>query len=388
MPRPALTLLVIYPHKLVRADFARGAAPRLLELWQQPRPDIEDTGILVEAATQQGPKLRGAVWILWSDLFAQSLRLDAKSMGLAGKDLQRTLAFEAEPLSGIVALDSLVAYRQTGAEKGEREFWVLQAPQRDVELLRDTVARLGGRLAGVTSTAGLDMPLAVDLDSASADDQQLRDWLHQCAAALTRKHEQPIAIAPPVRPLTNGQRWLIALGVALPVALLCWAMNTYFAGPQLAEMRDELKKHQAAIEKVKGIDKQIGDLTSQKTELVRTNGDLQRALAVLGTQRMRTAGLLSNLASYRCDDLIILKIDARAGEPTVHGLCMKPGIATVFAHKMGEKVQGLGWQAESPRSEAQNILANGGPWSFELHFQDVLAPADLISKAPPKSLKK
>lgn len=376
MPRPALTLLFISANKVARADFGRGV---LLDLWQTERPDVDDIGILVEVAGKLGPRLRGAVWILWSELFAHALRLDAKAVGLEGTELQSALAFEAEPISGIGGFESVVAYQQMGADKGEREFWVLQARRSDVELLRDTVSAMGGRLAGITAPAGIDVVLPAGLDPAHADEAEFRKWLGGCASLITEKKRRPAALVPEGKPLTAGRRWAIAIALMLTMGLLCAAQDRYVAKPAIAEMKAEIKKSQDAAETAKGVDKQIADAVLQKDELGKSNEQLKKSAAALGTQRRRLADLLARLADHRNDELIIQRIDSAGGELSIHGLCLQPQVATDFARKAGVSALALGWEVHSPKSQAKYLLPNGGPWSFELQFKDVLASADLLS---------
>src|SRR5271154_6470118 len=109
--RPATTILLITRNELVRADFSRGPKIALLNLWQQPRPDLPDFASLAEAALIQGPKPGKRVWIFSTDLWTQTLELPAnKATGVSASELANALNFEAEALSGHSAFESVVGY--------------------------------------------------------------------------------------------------------------------------------------------------------------------------------------------------------------------------------------------------------------------------------------
>ena len=79
--RAATTIVLVTRQDLVRADFASGPNPALLELVVQPRPDLPDLAALVETALVLGPKAARQVWVLSSDLWTQTLALPAGRIG-------------------------------------------------------------------------------------------------------------------------------------------------------------------------------------------------------------------------------------------------------------------------------------------------------------------
>jgi hypothetical protein len=160
MPRrPAFTVIYISHLRLVRADFSNGPAPELVDLIDQPRPDVDDAALLLEVALSQGRRPGKRVWVLAAELWSHTVRLGATGLTLKGDELAQALAFEAEPLSGISGLDSLVAFQHLGTHAGEREFRVVQARTADVEAMRDATAKAGSVLAGVAHPAGLPRPI-------------------------------------------------------------------------------------------------------------------------------------------------------------------------------------------------------------------------------------
>src|SRR5436190_2274628 len=104
--RVAITLLLLDRDKVVRADFGSGARPEVRDLWQQPRPAVDDFGLLVESALHLGPHPGKRVWVLSGDLWTQTLPLPLlKVDGISEDELSQALAFEVEPLSGVPALE-------------------------------------------------------------------------------------------------------------------------------------------------------------------------------------------------------------------------------------------------------------------------------------------
>src|SRR5215210_2378716 len=107
--RAAMTIVLLGRNSLARADFTGGKRPRLLELWQQERPDIDDPASLVELTLGLGDKIGRKVWVLDANLWAQAVYPAVPlPANLPAAELERALGFESEQLSGISGLDSLV----------------------------------------------------------------------------------------------------------------------------------------------------------------------------------------------------------------------------------------------------------------------------------------
>jgi hypothetical protein len=162
------TILLITRDLLVRADFRlRGKQPMVAGFWQQARPAVEDFPALVEAALRLGPKRVGRVCVLSSETWSQTLDLPSETVsGLAGGELDRALAFEAEPLSGIGAFDSRISHVELPAASGGRRFWLCQVLNSHLEQIEYLVERARGRLVGLGHPGGLPRPIddATDVD--------------------------------------------------------------------------------------------------------------------------------------------------------------------------------------------------------------------------------
>jgi Tfp pilus assembly protein PilN len=157
------TLILITRERLVRADFTAGRAPVLKDLQQRSRPETDDLALLVDAALRLSKKRARRVFVLSSDLWAQTLRIPADTLrGLAEQELARALCFEAEPLSGIAAIDSRVALVPLASTGGQRDFWIVQASNFQVAQADEVIHQAGGRLQGMLHPAGIGWPLEAE----------------------------------------------------------------------------------------------------------------------------------------------------------------------------------------------------------------------------------
>lgn len=437
MARAAFTLLYLSATRLVRADFTRDG--RFLGQWQQGRPDVEDPALLVEVALAQGPRPGRKLWVLASDLWCHTVRLGASSMGLQGDNLARALAFEAEPLSGISGLESMVAYTLMSTANGEREFRVVQARLADLVAMRDAAEQAGTRLEGVCHPAGLpapvqaaqprwsrlelwpDMTVALvqqqnDLRTAFVpgdpvlgrwrasaaeltasftevltergaqnqfvppgaacwcleDDETLQAWLTAWGKHLNQGTRSVPLVRAPAKPLSASARGLIAVGLALVVGLVCVVHHFLAAAPKLEALRIELARAQEKAMGHEAAKKQVAAKEKEASELDKRNGELDKSVHALRTQRERLARLLASLASMKSDSLVLRKIDGAQGEPTLQGWCLEPTGAGELAQALGPIAGALGWRLESPKTKALHALPSGGPWEFELRLQDTL----------------
>src|SRR5262245_14213592 len=104
-----LTLVYIGHNQLVRCDVtARGKARGT---WSRQRPVGMELPGLVDAALRAGGRRPGDVYVLATDFWSQKITLsDDATHGLHRDEVSRSLAFEAESLSGLAALDSEIGY--------------------------------------------------------------------------------------------------------------------------------------------------------------------------------------------------------------------------------------------------------------------------------------
>lgn len=166
--RPSTTLLLITPQRLVRADFGRSAARGPVEMRGQARPAVQDlVGLVETAARLGGRKLGKRVFVLTSDVFMQAVELpEGTTAGIEPDELRRALAFEAEALSDINALDASVGYVPLGSAEHRHQFLVTAIDRRELSSIDEVIRRGGAKLGGVGAPAALAKPISAELGSA------------------------------------------------------------------------------------------------------------------------------------------------------------------------------------------------------------------------------
>ena len=158
--RATTTIVLITRQALVRTDFRGGRQPVLANLWQQPRPELDDPSVLVEAALALGPKVGRQVFVLSTDFWSQTLPLPtSRTRGLTEEEVAGALNFEAETLSGQSALETVLGQRLLKSTSGENLYWVLQLKTYDRDRIADIVYQAGGRLEGLGHPSCLPRPL-------------------------------------------------------------------------------------------------------------------------------------------------------------------------------------------------------------------------------------
>lgn len=154
--RDAVTMLLITPTRLIRADFEGRRELALRQIWEARAPAGETLPVLVEAAFMLGAPKKVAVYVLAAGLSTQVLQVPAgKVAGLEGDELSNALSFEAEAISGINPFDSALSAVPAGGSGTDRSFWVTQMSQADLGQIQDALAGRKAMLRGVAHPAGL-----------------------------------------------------------------------------------------------------------------------------------------------------------------------------------------------------------------------------------------
>lgn len=158
--RDAVTLLLITPTRLIRADFDGRPEWQLGQIWEARAPAGETLPVLVDAAFLLGPPRRVGVYVLASGVSTQILQVPGgKVAGLEGSELSNALSFEAEALSGINPFDSALSAVASGGTGSERSFWVTQMSQADLTLIQVALDQRKAVLRGVSHPGGLLRPV-------------------------------------------------------------------------------------------------------------------------------------------------------------------------------------------------------------------------------------
>jgi hypothetical protein len=436
MSRPSLTLLLLTPNRVFRADFTRPGPPaQVVNFERAPGPELLPA---VEAAVYAGAKVGKVVYVLATDFWVQALAMPvSRTAGLPEAELAQALNYEAEVLSGLPAFEAAVALSPLPDAVGERRFLLIQVRAAD----RDAISRLlhahGSKLGGMLHPAGLprglgpgealqprlelwaDAAVAVqpakdglDVAVSNADPQtgrwqtELAEWslgriwvgpdvrtpaasdlvrldgerLSQWFAGWSievsaRRPRVPVARALPI-PLPPRTKALLAVGIAALVGIgvfLHWTNHSR----TLADVRG---RGDAAVMKTKQLTdlqakaKQADERNKKLTEEVARDERLTKDIENL---QGRCASLLEVL-SKKPPDAMIHRIETENGEPKLVGLARRPEIVDEYFSELTPTAARLGWIVRPPHKTAMKVQADGGPWAFEIIFSPTVAPA-----APP-----
>ena len=452
--RGSLTILLITAERLVRADIRAGRSSPACQVYQQPRPAVDDLPSLVEATVHLGPKKIHRVLLLCSDFWTQTLPLSAGTAGSMSKaELSQALAFEAEPFSGISAFDSLGSCVSLPVEGDQRHFWFTQVMASLWEQVEYVVEQAGGKLVGAAHPAGLlqslradapqrarwqrvelwpeavvclhgeaSTPLRVHIinsapqpglweadadawfgrfdppdvretllgtervppgDVAGADGDILLDlgdeaalegWLGAWAEQLAARLPGVPLIRPAPKPMQNSTRFAIAGLLGIAVLLPCLG-HYWWAGSTTRRAEEQLTSVKRPAEELEKVKKQAGELEKQlgalKQQTATMSADLEKCRGALDAQRERMVRLLAALAESAPDEFVIQAIDGQRAGIRVRGICLRPDQANQLALAMDEKLRPLGLRVHLPEKQAQYLLADGGPYVFDLLIQDV-----------------
>jgi hypothetical protein len=239
--------------------------------------------------------------------------------------------------------------------------------------------------------AGVEVPAKTEGQHLTRldDKADLAAWLAALGDQLTQKRPPlPLLVAAPVPMSVTQRRRIAALGALGALALCCTHYFLYMdRGIQSANA--ERAKLQAPAARLPDLEKQLKDVEGKEGKLKEEIGKFDRCAAKLAAQRNRLSRLLSSLARHRAEDLLVQRIDNDAGEPKIQGLCLQPELADQFAAWLTRELRPEpgrpdGWEVQPPRKVARNLVADGGPWHFEILCKVPAEPAAVqtASKAP------
>ena len=157
------TIILLTKHRLMRADFRGRGRPRLVGLWEQPRPAADDAGTLVDAALRLHSKRARRVWVLSGELWTNVLTIPAEVLrGVVAADMEQVLGFEAETLTGVSPMETSLAHVSLVASGSDRRYWTTQVANGIRQSMEQSVRALGGKLLGMAHPGGVPWPLDTD----------------------------------------------------------------------------------------------------------------------------------------------------------------------------------------------------------------------------------
>jgi Tfp pilus assembly protein PilN len=167
------TILLVTRDRLVRADLRAGRTIGIREIQEEHSLAVDDLPSQVEAALRLSKRRPGRVWILAGELWTQTLTLPPEALsGLSQDEITRALGFEAEPFSGLGAMEAAMAAMPLPGEGRQKLFWLTELPAAQLEQIEFFVRQSGGRLMGISHPGGL--PAALDAGEDAGEENPWR----------------------------------------------------------------------------------------------------------------------------------------------------------------------------------------------------------------------
>lgn len=436
--RTDLTIVLVLRESLARADFTR--AGRLVDLHRQARPLEGTLGELAEAAIRQGGRVRGAVWVLASDVFSQVVALPAGAMQNLGQaETATALAYEAQLLTGVAPSDGALAFRALPEGGHEREFWVTQVASEERDQLDAVARRHGGRLAGICHPAGLPWRVAPDAPSTSDAGgawERVEYW-HDVVATVTgsnarvvvrirradrRSVDLPLDGAPTeyleaadgLAPPSGGSEpmvrlheeaalraWLSGWAAAVLTGSLAvpavapaarpWSFGLRLAasatflvlvaalcGAHYVSARARRETLAQELFRARAPLARSVELQKELARLEREAAELRGSTALLGSGAHLPA-LLEALAARCPEGVAIEALEIGWERAVVHGVCVEPQLVDRLAGALTEDVAVGGRRVVPGIKRFRDEGANAGLYEFELEVASPPEPA-----APPR----
>ncbi len=447
------TLIYVGRERLARCDVdaRRGEA---VGFWSRARPMAAEVPTLVDTALRLGKSRPSRVWVLSDDFWTHKLTLNPDAVeGLSPAEVSRVLAFEAEGLSGVSAVDSEVGVTELRTTDGRRDYWLIQVPRWVRDQVDQSVRAAGGKLLGMIHPGGLPHALsdtneaqgwcrvetwpgivmavgartggAVERSVFNADGrnaattrglaewrealgdvsvEQLVDgkrtpllgdeaavlrlddeatltrWLVHWAATLDRRELSVPSLSAPARPVTDGHRAAMALGLAAMVAgIAVWDSSRINARiGSLDKEQKRLKRETTAWEQSQlRITKLEKDLTGAKTALNRLTTETASTETSLRAYRQRWAELLAAIESSCPRDVLVREISHRGRIPMIQGVSLGVAPVTEFASRLAESLGNNGWNVSPSYKSVEGESGAAKLYEFSLLLNDVPVSADL-----------
>lgn len=365
----SFSLLLVTHHRVVRADVVDGsvttfkAGPRHAD----PVGDAVLEALRLDAA---GVK---RVFVLLDDVFTQTVGLNvSQAAGLSHAELERALAFEVEPLSGIAPFDSALGFRVLGAANGQQRYMVAQTtlPQRDA--LHLALNAQGVRLAGLCHPRNL-------AEAAPPEgDEPLRVWLNDAAKALNGVPPACALIVPPELPTPSYKYVLVGAAAFALCAGLC-LLHLKQCEAERAALQAQVEQRNKPVEMLAEVKKAL-DANKKELEKLRGENNLATAAGTLLSgdlvrQRAGLGVLLEQLAQSQPEDTVIDAIDTQDNAVTIRGISLEARQADEWVARLSTALKVAGWSVQPIEKVALRRFENGGPYSFALQaYRLILSP--------------
>lgn len=341
-------IVVVAGSRIMRVEALDGA----LDCKSAPRPPGESFAGSVSAALGLG-KISGAVRVLGDDIFAQRVSLNpAQIAGLTSSQLERALAFEVEPFSGIPMVEGAIGFH----DEGGGSFAVVEMTRSGRDAILKVVAEAGGKLAAISCA-----------ENFPATDEAARTWLEQWIPQMDAAH-LPI-ITPPV-PAPSPHRFLYAGLAIAAVALVLVYLMTYLYKRQRSDLETLNAAFGTATRDLTTVNRRIQELGTELSTLEQEKSTRDR----VAIRRGSILALLKALATHRSDEVVVRQIKSEGPSGLIlSGLALEAGAVDELGIVLTNSLRGVGWSVQPRGKTGTNQLPNGGPWEFSLlvtHWED------------------
>ncbi len=416
MKSAANTLVLVTNSRACRFDVGGG-------VWSTARPAGQAVAESVRAALSLGSGGARQVVVLSTELWTQTLSLNRGQVaGLSKSQLEQALVFEAEPFSGLPALDSVLGAVDGGARDGSASFWITQSTRAEREAVVRVLKESGHKFAGLGHPGGLPVPLgSVTTGSAwrriecwdgawllvscedgrqtqvkvlpaapsprdlpthgiverlharssssvfeegaqnLADEATLRAWGAQALQVLTQRPEVLPLIAPQAAP--PSVRGPVLMGGLLTTAVLLFsAAQAVFHGQRKQAASALLEEH-GRIEPLIARAKQ--EHAKLQTDLAAVQKS-QQSLESVVRQRAALPLLMDKLAELTQESLVVRGITAERGSMKLSGVTLEAAAVDELGILLTTALKPVGYLAQPVEKKARQAASNRGPWDFTL----------------------
>lgn len=434
-PASVNTLILITAGRCCRADV--GARGEVSGVWSQARRGGLNLAESVRLALGLGSPVSGrGVLVLTTEVWTQTLSLHRGQIsGLSRAELEQALAFEAEPFSGLSALESVLGFCESGARDGTASFWIVQLSRSEREAVLRVVKEGGARLQGIAHPGAVSAPLGAvaagtawrriecwdgtwllvlcedgrsvqvkvvpsapetrDLPSHGTlerlnarenspftadevawslnDEATLRSWFEKLACT---PGEMPLiqaeaAALPRNMPKQVGTL-LTAAVIVISVAQAIWLGREKHA---LSGLQQEYAQLQPMIETT---NKETAKLKMELSEVQQKLKNLQR----LTQQRSSVPELLRALAEFCPETIVISQIKPERGVMNLSGVALEAMAVDEMGIVLSGALKPVGLVATPLEKKACQAMSNQGPWDFTIAVMPVEQAARSTAAVP------
>ncbi len=423
-PPSVNTLILITAGRCCRADVdARG---EISGVWSQARRGGLNLAESVRLALGLGSPVSGrGVLVLTTEVWTQTLSLHRGQVsGLARAELEQALAFEAEPFSGLSALESVLGFCDSGARDGTASFWIVQLARGEREAVLRVVKEGGARLQGIAHPGAVPAPLGAVASGTAWRRIECWDgaWLLVLCEDGRSVQVKVVPSAPEPRDLpAHGtlERLNARENSPFTAEEVAWSLNdevtlrSWFE--KLARMPGEIPLIQAeAAAPPRHLPKQVGilltaavivtsiaqalwlgrekqSLTNLQQEYARlqplietTNresaklktelGEVQQKLKNLQRliqQRGSVPELLRALAEHCPETIVFSQIKPERGVMNLSGIALEAMAVDEMSIVLSGALKPVGLVATPLEKKARQAQSNRGPWDFTIAVMPV-----------------